>query len=67
MVNKERKVSATRFWRFVFPFMVLVILLASIFFILAMPDTLLLVNTITTSATKGATNTISALSLNNAR
>ena len=67
MVNKERKVSATRFWRFVFPFMVLVILLASIFFILAIPDTLLLVNTITTSATKGATNTISALSLNNAR
>lgn len=67
MVNKERKVSAIRFWRFVFPFMVLVILLASIFFILAIPDTLLLVNTITTSATKGATNTISALSLNNAR
>lgn len=67
MVNKERKVSATRFWRFVFPFMVLVILLASIFFILAIPDTLLLVNTITTSATKGATNTISALSLNNAK
>jgi len=61
MVTKTRKVSATRFWRFVFPFMVLVILLASIFFILAIPDTLLLVNTITTSA-----STSSGLALNNA-
>jgi len=73
MVNKERKVSATRFWRFIFPFVVLIVLLSSLFFVLSMDTSLLLGNTVTSSAAavvKTVTNAVEpavkGLSLNNA-
>ena len=65
MVNKERKVSATRFWRFIFPFMVLTVLLSSLFFVLSMDDTLLVGNTATavTNTATAVTNTAVAVKI----
>uniref|UniRef100_A0A6C0IB10 Uncharacterized protein n=1 Tax=viral metagenome TaxID=1070528 RepID=A0A6C0IB10_9ZZZZ len=63
MVNKERKVSATRFWRFIFPFIVLVVLLSSLFFVLSMDDTLLLGNT-ATALTKTAAVVVNTVAPN---
>ena len=74
MVNKERKVSATRCWRFIFPFVVLIVVLSSLFFVLAMDTSLLLGNT-ATAAAASVVNTVTkavtiatprGLSLNNA-
>jgi hypothetical protein len=38
--KKTSRVSSLRFWRFIFPIVLLIVLLASIFFIMTMPDTL---------------------------
>lgn len=37
--KQTSRVSSLQFWRFIFPIVLLIVLIASIFFIMAMPDT----------------------------
>ena len=41
MQESKSKVSSVRYWRFVFPIVLLIVLVSSLFFIMSIPDTFL--------------------------